>query len=44
VHYEGWQHFLENPSTAAGVLAAADSSIRDRVRWLPVGIPTVVSS
>lgn len=37
VHVEGWSHFSEQEEAAARIFAAAPASVRDRVRWLPLG-------
>lgn len=37
VHVEGWSHFSEQEEAAAQVLAEADPTVRDRVRWAPLG-------
>jgi L-ascorbate metabolism protein UlaG (beta-lactamase superfamily) len=37
VHAEGWSHFSEQEEIAARVFAAAPATVRDRIRWLPLG-------
>ena len=37
VHVEGWSHFSEQEEAAARVFEAAPASVRDRIRWLPLG-------
>ena len=36
VHVEGWSHFSQQETAAARVFEAAPS-VRDRIRWLPLG-------
>jgi len=38
VHYEGWSHFREGREAVERELARAPDDIRERVRWLPIGI------
>ncbi|GAA1953749.1 MBL fold metallo-hydrolase [Microbacterium deminutum] len=37
VHVEGWSHFSEQEQAAARVFDAAPPSVRDLIRWLPLG-------
>jgi L-ascorbate metabolism protein UlaG (beta-lactamase superfamily) len=37
LHYEGWKHFREGREGIERALAAAPASVRDSVRWLPIG-------
>jgi L-ascorbate metabolism protein UlaG (beta-lactamase superfamily) len=37
VHVEGWSHFSEQEAAATKVFEAAPASVRDRIRWLPLG-------
>ena len=39
VHVEGWSHFSQQEDAAAGVLDAAPGTVRERVRWAPLGEP-----
>jgi len=38
VHYEGWSHFREGRDAVEREFARAPDDIRERVRWLPIGI------
>jgi L-ascorbate metabolism protein UlaG (beta-lactamase superfamily) len=40
IHYEGWKHFREGRDAIERELADAPEGIRDRIRWLPIGVPT----
>lgn len=42
IHYEGWTHFRETRSQSEAAFVAAN--IRDRVLWLPPGVPTSVET
>jgi L-ascorbate metabolism protein UlaG (beta-lactamase superfamily) len=37
VHVEGWSHFSQQEEAATRVFDAAPASIRERIRWLPLG-------
>ena len=37
LHYEGWKHFKEGRDAVEHELADAPASVRDSVRWLPIG-------
>ena len=39
IHYEGWKHFRQGRHAVERVFATAPPEIRDRVRWLPIGVP-----
>jgi L-ascorbate metabolism protein UlaG (beta-lactamase superfamily) len=39
IHYEGWKHFRQGRNAVERVFATAPAEIRDRVRWLPIGVP-----
>jgi L-ascorbate metabolism protein UlaG (beta-lactamase superfamily) len=39
IHCEGWKHFRQGRNAVERVFATAPAEIRDRVRWLPIGIP-----
>jgi L-ascorbate metabolism protein UlaG (beta-lactamase superfamily) len=40
IHYEGWSHFKESREISDRVFQAA--GLDDRVRWLPLGVPTEI--
>jgi L-ascorbate metabolism protein UlaG (beta-lactamase superfamily) len=40
VHYEGWKHFQEPRAVIEREFAGAPDDVRDRVRWLRIGVPT----
>ena len=40
IHYEGWKHFREGREAIERELANAPEDVRDRVRWLPIGVAT----
>ncbi len=42
VHVEGWSHFSQQEEAAARVFADAPVTVRDRVRWAPLGVPIEV--
>ncbi len=42
LHYEGWAHFTEHRAEIDRAFAAA--GLRDRLLWLPPGVPTDLSS
>ena len=45
VHYEGWKHFREGREAIERELAsAAPEELRERVRWLPIGVATAVAA
>ncbi|HEY9229742.1 MAG TPA: MBL fold metallo-hydrolase [Gemmatimonadaceae bacterium] len=45
VHYEGWSHFQEGKSAIERAFAAsAEPAIVERIRWIPLGTPAVVST
>lgn len=39
VHYEGWAHFRQNRAAAEREFARAPREFRERVHWLPAGVP-----
>jgi L-ascorbate metabolism protein UlaG (beta-lactamase superfamily) len=43
IHYEGWKHFREGRDAIEQVFAAAPEQLRDRTRWLPLGVATTVA-
>jgi hypothetical protein len=38
VHYEGWSHFRQGREAAEREFARAPAEIRDRLRWLELGV------
>jgi len=38
IHYEGWKHFRQGRDAIEHELAGAPADIRERVRWLPMGV------
>ena len=40
IHYEGWKHFQEGREAIERELANAPGDLRERVRWLPIGVAT----
>jgi L-ascorbate metabolism protein UlaG (beta-lactamase superfamily) len=40
IHYEGWKHFREGRASVEREIAAAPPDVRDRFRWLELGVPT----
>jgi L-ascorbate metabolism protein UlaG (beta-lactamase superfamily) len=40
IHYEGWQHFREGRDAIERELAHASEDLRQRIRWLPIGVAT----
>jgi len=40
IHYEGWKHFREGREAIEHELAGAPEDIRERIRWLSIGVPT----
>jgi L-ascorbate metabolism protein UlaG (beta-lactamase superfamily) len=40
IHYEGWQHFREGREAIEREFAQAPGGLRERVRWLPIGVAT----
>ena len=40
IHYEGWKHFREGREAIERELATAPGDIRERIRWLPIGVAT----
>jgi L-ascorbate metabolism protein UlaG (beta-lactamase superfamily) len=42
IHYEGWKHFREGRDAIERELASAPEEVRNRFRWLPVGVATEV--
>jgi L-ascorbate metabolism protein UlaG (beta-lactamase superfamily) len=44
LHYEGWKHFRDGRAGIERALAAAPADVRDRFRWLPIGVPEDVDA
>jgi L-ascorbate metabolism protein UlaG (beta-lactamase superfamily) len=42
IHYEGWEHFREDREAIEREFARAPEEIRERIRWLPLGVPAEV--
>lgn len=42
VHVEGWSHFSEQEAAAAKVFESAELTVRESVRWAPLGEPIEV--
>ena len=42
IHYEGWSHFREGREAAEREIARAPEDVRERFRWLPLGVPVTV--
>ena len=40
IHYEGWKHFREGREAIEREFADAPEDVRDRIRWLPIGVAT----
>ena len=40
IHYEGWKHFREGREAIGRELAHASEDLRQRIRWLPIGVAT----
>jgi L-ascorbate metabolism protein UlaG (beta-lactamase superfamily) len=40
LHYEGWKHFREGREAIERELATAPADLRERIRWLPIGVAT----
>jgi L-ascorbate metabolism protein UlaG (beta-lactamase superfamily) len=43
IHYEGWKHFREGREAIEREFAHAPEDIRDRIRWLPLGVEVEIS-
>ncbi|MFE5407637.1 MBL fold metallo-hydrolase [Microbacterium sp. NPDC056569] len=43
VHVEGWSHFSQQEEAAGKVFDAAPGSVREKVRWAPLGVPVDLS-
>ncbi|MDQ6853582.1 MAG: hypothetical protein M3046_07790 [Actinomycetota bacterium] len=44
IHYKGWKHFREGRPAVDRELAEAPEDIRERIRWLPLGVPTELTA
>jgi L-ascorbate metabolism protein UlaG (beta-lactamase superfamily) len=40
IHYEGWKHFREGRDAIEREFANAPEDVRERIRWLPIGVAT----
>jgi L-ascorbate metabolism protein UlaG (beta-lactamase superfamily) len=40
IHYEGWKHFRDGRAGVEQALSAAPSGVRERFRWLSLGVPS----
>ncbi len=40
IHYEGWKHFREGREAIEREFAKAPDDLRERIRWLPIGVAT----
>jgi L-ascorbate metabolism protein UlaG (beta-lactamase superfamily) len=40
VHYEGWTHFRQDRHAAEQEFARGPGALRERIHWLPPGVPT----
>jgi L-ascorbate metabolism protein UlaG (beta-lactamase superfamily) len=40
IHYEGWKHFREGREAIEREFAKAPADVRERMRWLPIGVAT----
>jgi L-ascorbate metabolism protein UlaG (beta-lactamase superfamily) len=43
VHYEGWSHFREGRDTIERVVAAAPTDVRERFRFMELGVPETIT-
>ena len=43
IHYEGWKHFREGRAAIERELATAPEGVRERIRWLPIGVATALA-
>jgi L-ascorbate metabolism protein UlaG (beta-lactamase superfamily) len=43
VHYEGWKHFKQGRQAIERELERAPDNVRERFRWLPIGIPVEIA-
>jgi L-ascorbate metabolism protein UlaG (beta-lactamase superfamily) len=44
IHYEGWKHFREGREAIERELANAPADVRERIRWLQIGVPTELAA
>jgi L-ascorbate metabolism protein UlaG (beta-lactamase superfamily) len=44
VHYEGWKHFQQSRDEIDRELAKAPPDIRERIRWLPLGVEVDIAA
>jgi L-ascorbate metabolism protein UlaG (beta-lactamase superfamily) len=43
IHYEGWKHFREGRAAIERELSNSPEDIRQRIRWLPIGVATALA-
>jgi L-ascorbate metabolism protein UlaG (beta-lactamase superfamily) len=44
IHYEGWKHFREGREEIEREFARAPDDMRQRIRWLPLGVEVEIAS
>jgi L-ascorbate metabolism protein UlaG (beta-lactamase superfamily) len=44
IHYEGWKHFRQGREAIERELAQAPEDIRQRIRWLPLGVEVAITA
>jgi L-ascorbate metabolism protein UlaG (beta-lactamase superfamily) len=44
IHYEGWKHFKEGREAIERELEGAPREIRERIRWLPLGVEVEIAA
>jgi L-ascorbate metabolism protein UlaG (beta-lactamase superfamily) len=44
IHYEGWKHFSQGRAEVERAFAGAPADIRERLRWLPIGVETELAA
>jgi L-ascorbate metabolism protein UlaG (beta-lactamase superfamily) len=44
IHYEGWKHFKEGREAIERELGGAPREIRERIRWLPLGVEVEIAA
>jgi L-ascorbate metabolism protein UlaG (beta-lactamase superfamily) len=44
IHYEGWKHFRQGQADIERVIADAPEDVRERIRWLPIGVAVEVGA
>jgi len=43
IHYEGWTHFRQGRAAVEREFATAPADLRERIRWLPIGVEVKVA-